>query len=399
MVKESKFYDTFGVSPEASVDEIRKAYKKLALKYHPDKNHGNPEAAEKFKEISYQFAVLEDPKKRELYDRYGEQGLKEGGGGGDFSADDIFSRLFGMGGMGGGMRRERRAPDVRHELQVTLEQLYSGCTRKLAMRKNVLCKGCNGKGGKNVEKCTQCNGQGVRVQLQRAGPFVQQVQTVCNACQGQGEKCKAEDRCQECRGEKTIQERKIFEVHVNPGMRDGTAITFKGEGDQQPDMEAGDVVVLLRQKEHAVFQRQGDDLHMELEIQLVEALCGVNRVVEQLDGRKLHVVVPPGQVIKEGAVKAILHEGMPRQKHPEIRGQLVMHFKVVFPPELSRDKVDALEKALGPRPKRASIKGEVEEVTVQDVAPGSVREDDDDDDDDGHAHGHHGGPGVQCAQQ
>jgi len=170
MVKETRFYDILGVSPGADETTLKKAYRKLALKYHPDKNPG---AGEKFKEISMAYEVLSNPEKRRLYDQHGEQGIKEGGGGGGgmHSPMDIFDMFFGggggggMGGMGGRHRGPRRTKNLMHPLPVSLEELHNGTTRKLALQKNVICGDCNGLGGKEgaVQKCPVCRGSGMQV--------------------------------------------------------------------------------------------------------------------------------------------------------------------------------------------------------------------------------------------
>ncbi|RKP11599.1 DnaJ domain-containing protein, partial [Piptocephalis cylindrospora] len=253
MVKETALYEALGVSPDASESDLKKAYRKLALKYHPDKN---PDAGDKFKEISHAYEVLSDSQKREVYDRFGEAGLSgEGGmGGGGVSPEDLFAQLFGGGGGGffggggpGGSSRHsgpRKGKDVGHGLKVTLEDLYKGKTSKLALQRNIICKKCDGKGGKAgaVKSCSTCNGQGVRLTIRQMGPMIQQVQQTCPDCRGEGEIINQKDRCKDCLGKKVISERKVLEVHVDKGMKGGQRITFTGEADQAPGTLPGDVV-------------------------------------------------------------------------------------------------------------------------------------------------------------
>ncbi|XP_075884528.1 dnaJ homolog subfamily A member 2a isoform X2 [Nelusetta ayraudi] len=255
-VVDTKLYDLLGVSPSVTENELKKAYRKLAKEYHPDKN---PNAGDKFKEISFAYEVLTNPEKKELYDRYGEQGLREGGGCGP-GMDDIFSHIFGGGlfGFMGGQSRSRnggrrRGEDMVHPLKVSLEDLYNGKTTKLQLSKNVLCSTCNGQGGKTgaVQKCTTCRGRGMRIMIRQLAPgMVQQMQSVCTDCNGEGEVISEKDRCKKCEGKKVVKEVKILEVHVDKGMKHGQKITFGGEADQAPSVEPGDIVLVLQEKDH-----------------------------------------------------------------------------------------------------------------------------------------------------
>jgi len=412
MPKDNKFYDLLGVPRDASENDIRKQYRKMAMQYHPDKNPNNPEALEKFKEISHAYEVLSDTDKREIYNQYGEEGLKEGGGGG-FSAEDIFSQFFGGGFFGGGARRggrpqQRKGEDFTHPYKVTLEELYKGKTSKLAQHKNVLCGDCHGKGTKSanaVKKCESCRGQGIKVTLRQIAPgMVQQLQQTCPDCRGEGEVIREKDRCVKCHGSKITQEKKVLEVYIDRGMRHGQKIVFSGEGDQAPDVVPGDVIVILQQKEHAFFKRDGDDLYMEHQLSLQEALCGYELRVSHLDGRQLRFVSTPGEVVTPGDIKCIMNEGMPIYKRPYEKGRLIIKFSVIFPKTLDPAIVTTISKAL-PKPKAKNhpvvAEEEIEDVILTDFTPGGAhghgrggREAYDEDDDEGHSH-----PGVSCAQQ
>ncbi|CAB1445398.1 unnamed protein product [Pleuronectes platessa] len=303
-VVDTKLYDILGVSPSSTENELKKAYRKLAKEYHPDKN---PNHGDKFKEISFAYEVLTNPEKKELYDRYGEQGLREGGGGGA-GMDDIFSHIFGgglFGFMGQGNRSRnggrRRGEDMVHPLKVTLEDVYNGKTTKLQLSKSVLCSTCNGQGGKTgaVQKCTTCRGRGMRIMIRQLAPgMVQQMQSVCTDCNGEGEVISEKDRCKKCEGKKVLKEVKILEVHVDKGMKHSQKITFGGEADQAPGVEPGDIVLVLQEKEHETYRRDGKDLFMNHKIGLVEALCGFQFMVKHLDGRQIVVKYPAGKVIE-----------------------------------------------------------------------------------------------------
>ncbi|KAJ3105386.1 Type I HSP40 co-chaperone [Phlyctochytrium planicorne] len=405
MVKDTKLYEILEVSPDASESDLKKSYRKLALKFHPDKN---PDAGEKFKEISHAYEVLSDPNKREVYDRYGEEGLNGDGGGPGMSPGDLFSHLFG-GGFGGGMfeggggrpKGPRRGKDMAHALKVSLEDLYKGKVSKLALQKQVLCGKCEGRGGKEgaTKTCNTCQGRGVKVILRQMGPMIQQVQQTCPDCSGEGEIINAKDRCKVCNGKKTNQERKILEVFVDKGMSNGQKITFSGEGDQAPGIIPGDIIIVVEEKEHPRFNRKGDDLHIEVKVELLTALAGGHFTVPHLDDRILLVNILPGEVIRPGDVKCIIGEGMPAYKRPYDKGNLYIKFDVEFPPPnfTSPEKMIALESILPPRTP-IETNPDMEEVMLSVVDPmqqsrANYNADSGNEDEDGPT------PNVKCAQQ
>lgn len=250
-------------------------------------------------------------------------------------------------------RREMRGKDLIHQMAVTLEELYNGAVRKLALQKSVICDKCDGRGGKKgaVEKCQQCRGSGVQTKVQSIGPgIMQQIEQVCRRCMGQGEIINEKDRCKNCNGRKTVRDRKILEVHVEKGMRDGQKIQFSGEGDQEPGLQPGDIIIVLEEKEHPVFMRAGNDLVMKRPIQLVEALCGFQMVIKTLDNRDLVITSLPGEVIKNDQTKCIMGEGMPMYKNPFEKGRLIIQFQVIFPERITPEVVPTLEQCLPPRP-------------------------------------------------
>eukprot|EP00440_Ansanella_granifera_P020074 gb/GFBE01021809.1/.p1 GENE.gb/GFBE01021809.1/~~gb/GFBE01021809.1/.p1 ORF type:complete len:512 (+),score=193.29 gb/GFBE01021809.1/:1-1536(+) len=273
-VDTTKFYKLLEVEKSANDAEIKKAYRKLAVKHHPDKG-GDPE---KFKEITRAYEVLSDSEKRAKYDKYGEEGLENDGPG---DAGDIFEAFFG-GGRGGGRRQQKRqkTKDVVQTLKITLEQMYSGATKKMAITRQVIDK------KKGVQECRDCDGRGVKVEVVRMGPMIQQMQSQCHSCGGQGKSFQ------------TKQEREVLEVHIQKGAPDGHKVQFREMADEHPDADAGDVVFVLKQQEHPEFKRKGADLFIERKISLVEALCGFQMELTHLDGRKLLIKTSPGEIIK-----------------------------------------------------------------------------------------------------
>ncbi|CAI7633450.1 unnamed protein product [Penicillium pancosmium] len=414
MVKETTFYDCLGVPATATEAQLKTAYKKGALKYHPDKNADNPEAAEKFKELSHAYETLSDPQKRQIYDQYGEEGLEGGAGGPGMNAEDIFSQFFGGGGggfggmFGGGMRDTgpKKARTIHHVHKVNLEDIYRGKVSKLALQKSVICSGCDGRGGKEgaVKECSGCNGSGMKTMMRQMGPMIQRFQTVCPDCNGEGEIIRDKDRCKKCNAKKTIVERKVLHVHVDKGVRDGHKIEFRGEGDQMPGVLPGDVVFEIEQKPHPRFQRKGDDLFFQAKIDLLTALGGGTIHVEHLDDRWLTVNIAPGEVITPDAIKVIPGQGMPSFRHHD-HGNLYIKFEVEFPKKDQLQNLELLEKVLPPRMEQTQPPADamVEDFELHDIdgsepsqarahgAAGGMDEDDDD--------VPPGAERVQCASQ
>ncbi|RKP22172.1 Ydj1 type I HSP40 co-chaperone [Rozella allomycis CSF55] len=397
MVKDTKLYDILEISPSASDNEIKKAYRKLALKYHPDKN---PDAGDKFKDISRAYEVLSDENKRATYDQYGEEGLSGNGGMEGFSAEDIFSQMFGFGGSSRS-RGPARTKDIQHTFKVNLEDLYKGKAAKLQVTKNVICKGCDGKGGKNARTCSGCQGQGKTVRIMQMGPMITQQTVKCQDCMGSGVKMSASDRCKNCNGKKIVSERKILEVHIEKGMSDGSVITFRGEADQEPGKETGDVHIIVSENDHPVFTRKENDLYCKTSIDLLTALAGGVVYVKHLDDRYIKVNLPAGEVIKPGDMRIVAGEGMPVERQPFHKGDLILTFDIIFPTSsmMNTTLIKKLESVLPARPS-ANIpsNAEIEEVESspldarQKAQRERTRRAHDEDE-------HYHQPGVQCAQQ
>ena len=401
-----------------------------------DKNAHNPEAAEKFKSLSHAYEILSDPQKRQIYDQYGEEGLEGGAGGGGMNAEDLFSQFFGggsafggggFGGMFGGGAQQRGPPKARtihHVHKVSLEDIYRGKISKLALQKSVICPKCEGRGGKEgaVKKCTGCDGHGMKTMMRQMGPMIQRFQTVCPDCNGEGEIIREKDKCKVCNAKKTIVERKVLHVHVDRGVRSGHKIDFRGEGDQTPGVQPGDVIFEIEQKPHARFQRRDDDLFYKAEIDLVTALAGGTIFVEHLDDRWLSVEIMPGEVIshgqfaenisfhcnfadqKIGALRMVRGQGMPSYRHHDF-GNMYIHFDVKFPEKnwtTDPAAFDALKAILpaslsssAPAAETMTEPADLEEVDASQQARAAGNATGEDEDEDGPA----GAERVQCASQ
>lgn len=389
------FYKELGIEKNASESEIKKAYRKLAVKHHPDKGGD----VEKFKSISAAYEVLSDAEKRKTYDQYGKEGLEEGGGGGG-GAEDLFSSFFGGGGRG--PRGPSRGDDMKKEIKVSLEDLYKSKSVKLSTPVNRLCRGCNGIGGKeNAEKtCTTCDGAGVQVMLRQIGPgMMSQQQIRCTACRGVGKFFDEKDKCKTCAGKKIKQEKEILDVFIDRGMKHGEKLYFRGKANEAPDTVAGDIILVINEQKHETFKRKGADLVATLNISLSEALCGLTRTIRHLDGRVLRIDSEPGNVIKPDSYKIIVGEGMPHYGEHFKKGRLFINFRVAFPAKFTTPVITQLEAAL-PKAKKVELTGDEEEVEMQDVDIAQFGQDkggsaaNEEDDDEGP-----GRPGaVQCQQ-
>jgi len=292
-------------------------------------------------------------------------------------------------------------------LNLSLEELYNGIQKKMKVTRRVICKTCDGKGSasKQSYQCSGCKGTGMKVTVTSLGPgrYAQQ-RGPCNECKGTGENIPAKDRCATCSGEKVVEDSKIIKVEVDRGSKEGKKVVFRGESDELPGTQAGDLIFVVKEKPHDVFKRDGVHLTMEKEIPLIEALTGTRFVITHLDNRKL--VVSSDDILKPGDVKEINGEGMPVPSRPYQKGNLYIKFSIKFPDKLSPEQVTGLKNTtLLPRPPQATVPEDAEKVelapfdaarTRQDLyeerRPGEAYDEDD-------ANGGAGGQRVQCAQQ
>lgn len=345
-----------------------------------------------------------------------------GMGGGAPDMDDILAQMFGF-GMGGGMprgagpgaRRGRgRGEDEDQEYQVTLEELYKGKTTRFASTKNVICSQCSGSGGKEKAKpntCDTCKGKGMYQKLQSVGPGMVAPMTVpCATCHGRGEFYREKDKCKKCKGERTVKQKKMLELYIPPGSREGEKIVLQGEADQVPDQEPGDIVFHLTEVPHRTFRRAGGDLAADLDITLAEALTGFDRVIlTHLDGRgiRLSVTTPTDLPLQPGQCLKVPGEGMPLKRSDQ-KGDLYLIVQIEFPKkgwlssELGEPQKKLLLDALPKPAPPIIVVGEVDDVDVEygasmenfgagsgDPRAGEEWEDEDDE----------GAGGAQCAQQ
>ncbi|KZS92514.1 DnaJ-domain-containing protein [Sistotremastrum niveocremeum HHB9708] len=423
MPSDTSLYVLLGVSPGASTNEIKKAYRKKAMQHHPNPN--DPSAAQKFQEMAAAYEILIDDEARSAYDAYGLDGLKsmgsDGGMGGmAMDPEEFLAHLFGGGGgfpfsfgEEPGPSRRGHGEDEVIPIEVTLEDLYNGKTVKMTLEHEVVCSTCKGSGAKGSvkpHKCARCDGKGftfgtTHIDRSHYGTSRQP----CPDCNGRGETVREKDRCKKCKGKRTLKEKKRQEIVIEPGSSNGQKIVLHGEGDQKPNVRPGDIIFVLRLQPHQSFERSGHDLMTTVHLTLSEALLGFSRVlITHLDGRGVKVTSPKGKIIKAGDSIILRGDGMPipgssHSHSSATKGDLYVLFEIEMPTESWLETVDhkALEQLLPPK-KSESVPG----VSVVDegrfeaadiTAFGENDEDwvDDDDEDDEHDHD---GPG-ECVHQ
>jgi len=353
------YYEVLGVNKSATPDEIKKAYRKKAMEFHPDRNPGNKEAEEKFKEAAEAYDVLSNADKKARYDQFGHEGL-QGGMGGGFSADgdlssilqhlqDLFGSSFGgFGGFSGfGSSRgdyaqpTRRGSDVRITVKLTLEEIAKGTIKKLKIPKQVACPTCNGSGAKDpssVVTCPTCHGRGHVVQQQRSMFGIIQQTVVCSNCHGTGKMIK--EKCPDCRGIGTVKGEEIVTINIPAGVMDGMQLRERGKGNAAPNGGAnGDLLIAITEAEHAIFERDGNNLYLNYYISFPQAALGDNVEIPLLEG-KARVKLQPGT--QSGQVLRLQGKGLP-ELNSYRRGDLIVNVIVWIPKSLSKEEKNTIE--------------------------------------------------------
>jgi len=345
MSTEVDFYELLEIERTADAGTIKTAYRKLAMKYHPDRNPGCQDSEARFKALNSAYDCLKDPQKRAAYDRFGhaafqQQGMGGGGGAGaggfgDFS--DIFDTIFGSGFGGGGRQQSQRGADLRYDLEINLEDAYQGLETSIRIEVSASCETCDGSGaepGTSVETCATCAGHG-KVRAQQ-GFFV--IERTCPSCHGAGQRIKSP--CRACRGEGRVDQERALDVKVPAGVDEGTRIRLSGQGEAGPrGAPAGDLYIFLHVKRHQIFEREGTNLFCRVPISFTMAALGGSIKVPGLDGVEHEIVIPVG--IQSGKQLRQRGAGMP-VLNGRGRGDMVMQIEVETPTRLSARQKELL---------------------------------------------------------
>ena len=350
------YYEVLGVDKSASADEIKKAYRKLAIKYHPDKNPGDKEAEEKFKEAAEAYSVLSDADKKARYDQFGFEGVSGAGGGGGFNGagmdlNDIFSMfgdIFGgrggfggFGGFGGGSGPARhRGSDQRVKVKLTLQEIANGVTKKFKLKKYVTCSHCNGTGaeGGAVETCPDCKGTGRVIRTQQSFFGMMRSEVACPRCNGQGKIVK--EKCHHCNGDGIVMGEEIVEVNIPAGVYEGMQLSMRGKGNAGKfNGVPGDLLILIEEEKHPTLVRDENDLIYSLLLDIPTAALGGFAEIPTIDGRA-KVTIDPGT--QPGKVLRLRGKGLPALNGYG-KGDIVVNISVYIPETLSKDEKKTIE--------------------------------------------------------
>ena len=381
--QDNSLYEILNLERQATESQIKKAYHKLALKYHPDRNKdGNvKECEEKFKEISSAYEILSDKEKREQYDKFGLDAVK-GSGGPDINPFDIFNNIFGGGGgpgmgmgmnfgggsqdpsggmfnsfFGGGPRRPKNRIE---KITVSLEDIYKKKSLKINYKKKCVCNSCNGSGGKypsSIVICSSCEGKGRILKVVQIGPgMISQSTQICYKCNGKGKSIKPNELCEECSGTKFVNKPSSVEITLNHDVKQGSKIVVKHGGDEDLNRTKSDLIFDISVTKHNLFERVKDNLYMKKTIELTEALCGTQFIVKHLDNRKLLVTLK--NVIHPGGKVKLVGEGMTEEN------DLIIEFKINFPKVLSEQRKVYIKKLLPIKEEKLDISNTVDTIVV-----------------------------------
>lgn len=349
------YYEVLGVGRDAGESDIKKAYRQMALKYHPDKNPGDKEAEDKFKEAAEAYEVLSDPDKRRRYDQFGHQGVGGAAGGGQhMNMEDIFSQfgdIFGGhnpfesffgGGQGGGRRYVNRGTNLRIKVKLTLQEIANGVEKKIKVNKKVACSSCTGTGAQNgssFSKCPTCNGAG---QVRRVtNTILGQMQTTstCPTCQGEGQTIT--NKCKSCQGHGTVAGEEVISINIPPGVGEGMQVTVSGKGNAaERGGIPGDLLIVIEEVEDPVLKRDGNNLLYDLYISIPDAALGTSVEVPTVEG-KARIKIEPGT--QAGKVLRLKGKGLP-QVQSNFRGDLLININVWTPQNLTAEEKKILEK-------------------------------------------------------
>ncbi len=351
------YYEVLGVNKNASEDEIKKAYRKIAIKYHPDRNPGNKEAEEKFKEAAEAYDVLHDKQKRQQYDQFGFDGPTGAGGFGGFGGagmnmDDIFSMFgdifggrAGFGGFGGGQRRpqQHRGSDLRLKVKLSLNEVANGVTKKFKVRKDITCSHCHGSGaeaGSGTETCQTCHGSGVITHTTQSIFGMMQTQGVCPTCNGEGHVIK--NKCKHCGGSGVVKGEEVVEINIPAGVAEGMVVNVPGKGNAgMRNGISGDIQVFIDEEDNDIFVRDGNNLIYNLLLDFPTAALGGDVEIPTIEGTRLKVKIDNGT--QPGKTLRLRGKGLPAvQGYGHGMGDLIVNISVYVPKTLSREEKDAL---------------------------------------------------------
>ena len=357
MAQKRDYYEVLGVDKNATEDQIKKAYRTIAIKYHPDRNPGNKEAEEKFKEAAEAYDVLHDPQKRQQYDQFGFNGPGAGGFGGfnatSMNMDDIFSMFgdifgghAGFSGFGGARRgpQQHRGSDLRLKVRLSLDEIAHGVTKKFKVRKDITCSHCHGSGsedGKATEQCPTCHGSGIITHTTQSIFGMMQTQGVCPTCDGAGTVIK--NKCRVCGGTGVEKGEEVVDIKIPAGVAEGMVVNVPGKGNAgQRNGINGDIQVFIEEEENDTFIRDGNDLIYNLLLDFPTAALGGEVEIPTIEGNRLRVKMESGT--QPGKTMRLRGKGLPAvQGYGSGNGDLVVNVSVYVPKTLSREEKAAIE--------------------------------------------------------